>query len=339
MTTTGGRHRVRRWVFAVAVVGFACLFVAANRSELPGAWREARHANPVWLGVGTLLTGAWLVLLSLFHGATQRAVGVEAAPLRELFPAVAAGHTLNLVTKSGGMAGVVALTALGRRHRQPEGGVVAAYVVTGLVGDVAFAATLAVALAAVWADGHLTAAEAVAGALFTIYLLLRVGVVVAAFGDRERARRLLALPSSLWARFRGRAAGAPDHRRADELHDAVEIVRRRPRAVLAPCGFALMLEATGVAVLWSVLAAVGAPGSVLIALVGYAISVLFSIVGFVPGGLGLVEVSLGAVLISFGTTRATATAAVLLYRLLELWLPAAGGAVAAQLLRRRGLLR
>jgi len=66
--------------------------------------------------------------------------------------------------------------------------------------------------------------------------------------------------------------------------------------------------------------------------VAYSVSGLFGIVGFVPGGIGFVEVSLSAVLIGFGTSGATAAAIVVLYRLFEWWLPVAlGGALAHRL--------
>jgi len=67
-------------------------------------------------------------------------------------------------------------------------------------------------------------------------------------------------------------------------------------------------------------------------LVAYSVAGLFGIVGFLPGGLGFVEVSLSAVLIGFGASGVTAAATVMLYRLFELWLPVViGGGLAYRL--------
>ena len=47
-----------------------------------------------------------------------------------------------------------------------------------------------------------------------------------------------------------------------------------------------------------------------------------------PGGIGGVEIGLIGTFVLFGLPVATATAAVLLYRVIELWIPAALGIVA-----------
>lgn len=70
-----------------------------------------------------------------------------------------------------------------------------------------------------------------------------------------------------------------------------------------------------------------------VALVAYSTSVVFFIVGVLPGGLGFVEASLGVILAGYGLATPMAAAAVVLYRLLELWLPLTVGAVAARRLR------
>jgi uncharacterized protein (TIRG00374 family) len=99
------------------------------------------------------------------------------------------------------------------------------------------------------------------------------------------------------------------------------LVRRQPRRAFPVAVHAIALEAIGVVELWAAAAAVGASTSLLVAFIGYAVSVLFTIVGFLPGGIGFVEISLGAVLTSYGASIATATAAVVVYRAAELWLP------------------
>jgi uncharacterized membrane protein YbhN (UPF0104 family) len=51
-------------------------------------------------------------------------------------------------------------------------------------------------------------------------------------------------------------------------------------------------------------------------------------VGFLPGGLGFVELTTVAVLVSYGIPAPRAAAAIVLYRGLELWLPALAGGLA-----------
>lgn len=326
---------IRRWTrpAGVALVALAAVaLVAADRRELPAAWRVLRSADPVWVGGAAVCTVLWYAAYGLVHREAQRAAGLTPPPAAELLPVTLAAHVLNLVTKSGAMAGLVAFDRSGRRRGQAPGRVAAAYLLAGLLGELAFVAVLAAGLALVWADGQLTGAEAAAGAVFSVYLAARTALLAAALGSRSRARRLVAAPYRWWARIRRQdaAGAAAAETRADELHDAVALLRRRPGAVVPAAAAALAAEAAGVALLWTVLAAVGASHSLATAVVGYALSVLFAIVGFLPGGLGFVEVSLGAVLVSSGIGAARATAAVALYRLFELWLPVAVGAMAAR---------
>ena len=332
-----GRSRsggLAHWVGALAVVAAAATFGAANRRELPPAWRVLRSAQPAWVAAAVGCTVVWFVAYGLVHRNAQRAAGLVPAPAGELAPVVVAAHFCNLVTKSGAMAGLVMFDRLGRRRGQPRGRVVAAYLLAGLVGDLAFGAVLSLGLVLVWIDGRLTPAEVGAGAVFAVVLAVRLVVLAAAVGDRGRARRLVAAPARWRARRRHRDPAGAGEAGADELHDAVRLLRERPAAIVPAVIAGVGVEATGIALLWVALAAVGAPHSLVTAVVGYAISVLFAIVGFLPGGLGFVEASLGAVLVSSGVGPATAAAAVALYRLFELWLPAAVGAVAAQLVER-----
>jgi hypothetical protein len=69
--------------------------------------------------------------------------------------------------------------------------------------------------------------------------------------------------------------------------------------------------------------------------VAYATANIASAIPLTPGGLGVVEVTLVAVTVGFGTPRATAVLAVLGYRIINYWLPLIPGAVAYIRLRLR----
>jgi uncharacterized membrane protein YbhN (UPF0104 family) len=87
---------------------------------------------------------------------------------------------------------------------------------------------------------------------------------------------------------------------------------------------------------WVSMEAVGIHALPALALVAYAVSVLFTIVGILPAGLATVELSMTAVLVSSGVVASTAAAAVILYRLFELWLPLGVGSLCARRLHMRG---
>ena len=67
--------------------------------------------------------------------------------------------------------------------------------------------------------------------------------------------------------------------------------------------------------------------------VAYAAANLASAIPLTPGGLGVVEVTLVAITVGFGSPRAIAVLAVLGYRVVNYWLPLLPGAVAYLRLR------
>lgn len=315
----GGRPR-RALVAAVLVA--TAVVVVANRGELPAAWHALRHVRVAWFLAAVGLAVVGFVDLGAEHAGAQRAVGLRPR-FGAVLPLALAARFLNIVAKSGGLAGVGVFRSAARRAGRPEGPVTAAYLLTAVLDPLAFALLLAVAFGVLVVEGRFTAADAAATAVFAGYLAVTVGALALALRSRSAVRALYALPS----RIRRRPPPGPE--RADELYDAAALLRREGRAVAAPALAALGVDLVGVAELWVVLAAVDVRVGVSVALVAYAVSTLFGIVGVVPGGLGFVEVSLGAVLVSYGVAVGVAGAAVVLYRLVELWIPLGVGAVAA----------
>ena len=62
----------------------------------------------------------------------------------------------------------------------------------------------------------------------------------------------------------------------------------------------------------------------------YATALAASMVTIVPGGVGTVEASTAALLITAGASAGSAAVAVALFRLFDLWLPLVTGAVLAR---------
>ena len=88
----------------------------------------------------------------------------------------------------------------------------------------------------------------------------------------------------------------------------------------------------------SLLAAVRATGSHArpsLVLLAYAVAGIIGLVPITPGGLGIVEASLSALLILAGVDGGAAVLATLTYRLMSYWLPLAAGPFAGVAYRRR----
>ena len=336
---SGGGVAVARAAGILLMLILGALFVYANRGEVPNAWRAARTADALYLGIAALVTVAFFVNLSALHAAAYRAVGLR-MPFREMAWLTLASAFVNMVAKSGGMGGLTLFLADARRRQQPAGRVVTAYLLANLLGHLAFAVTLAIAMVVVWRGGQLTRPEVLAGGVFTAYFVVQVVVFIAGVRSRAALRMVHALPARLAhgvkriAR-RGSSHSAPDNRAADELFDAISLLIRRPSAMILPAAHAVAVELLGVATVAAVLRAFGEGGGLQTPLVAYAIAVLFSIVGFLPAGLGFVEASMVATLTAFGVAAPVAAVTVLTYRLFEVWIPFVAGAIAAQALARK----
>ncbi|MBB5070668.1 uncharacterized protein (TIRG00374 family) [Saccharopolyspora gloriosae] len=323
---------------ALVVVAAAAALVWANRHELPAAGRALRDADPAWLAVGAVVLLIWIADWVLLHLAARRVTGAGGYhEFARLLPVTLASMALNLAVKSGNVAGLAAFTLDSRRQgaRDPagQGRVTGAYLAAAQTAEVGFVVTLAAGLAVVSWDGRLERAEIVATVLFSAGLLVRVVALVAAVRSREVLRRVWTLPGRCWDRLLRRRRAARDTAAADEFYDAVAAIRTRPAAAVPAVCFAVAIDLLGAVVLWASMIAVGAGDRPLVALVAYAVSTLFGIVGVLPGGIGFVEVGAAAALASYGVPVGVSAAAVLVFRVFVFWLPLALGGLLAWRLR------
>ena len=320
----------RRRLVTLAVLALTAVTLYAHRGDLPSAWRTLRHARMAWFVLGLALAALGLVDIAAEHVTSRRAVALDSR-FRSVLPLALAARFLNLVAKSGGLAGVTVFRSAARRSGDSQGKVTAAYMLVAVLDPLAFTLVLAAAATVLVVEGRFSLAYGAAIVVFAGYLAVNLVAVVVAFRSRTAVRALFQMPGRVARRLRRRGTPAlpPDHARADEFYDAVAVLRHRMRSLWAPALAALGLRMLGVAELWAVLTALRISAGWTMALVAYAVATLFSIVGVVPGGIGFVEVSLGAVLVSFGVAVGVAGAAVVVYRVVDYWFPLAVGALAA----------
>lgn len=332
--------RWRRRAVYLGTLAAVAVLVLVSRRDLPAAAAAVRHASVVWIGALALLTGLGIVNLGLVYWVGQRAAGVRMRA-REGIVLGTAATFVNLLAKSNGLAGVMLFTGRARRKGEPTGPAVAGYLLVNVVGHLALGLVLAISLGALALAGAFTKLDAVAAGVFVVFMTVTVGGLAAALRSRSAVRALYALPQRLERRLRHlvkRRAGPErmSHSAADELYEAVLELRRERRRAVPVFLLALAVDLIAVAQIYAAMQAVGAPGGLTVALAGYGISTLLGVIGLLPGGLGFVELSLAAVLIAAGTPAGAAAAAVVLYRLAELWVPLAAGAVAAHSTSRAG---
>ena len=335
------RRRIRP-ITVITVLSVVALLVGYRR-DIPAAIGAVAHAQPGWLSLLLLLALAGVALVGAMFRDGQIAAGLR-VPVREGLALGTAAYAVNLVVKSSGLAGLSVFMRWRRARGHAEGAVVGGYLLSTFLNHLAFTAVLAAALAAVAAGGRLTTVDLIAAVLFAGYVIAHIGAAWAALRHPALVRRAYELPrraAAFGRRLLRRPPRPPATDGADGAHElstAMTLARTRPARVARAAAAALGVDLVHVVWLWAALHAVGSPAGLDVALVAYGIATLFGIVGFLPAGLGFVEVGMTATLASYHVPVAEAAGAVVLFRLAELWLPLAAGTVASRWLTRRGAL-
>ena len=211
----------------------------------------------------------------------------------------------------------------------------AGYILAELSTHLGFTVVLLVSVPVMAHDGKLSTGDLVAMGVFAVLTGLFVAGVIAAGRSQQSIRRLHAMPLRIRNRVatklgRPALAASSDHHAADDLHTAVVLARQHHSGLWPLAIHAIGYPVIGVLLMWVVLQASGVRHGFGIALVTYAIGTTFSIVGFLPGGIGFTELSMAATLSSYGLAAGRTAAVVGLYRLFDLWLPLFGGAAVSR---------
>jgi uncharacterized protein (TIRG00374 family) len=321
------RHLAKRVVEIVAVI----VVVAISIRALPGLGEvrhRLSHLDPVWIVALALAefgscAGYVLVFRSTFCPQMSWRLSYDIAMAEQ------AANTLLPAGGAGGLAlGVWALRRTGMAARHIARRTVAFFVVTSaanfgtliVVGIATFVGVLpgqrSVLLTLVPAIVTLLGAALVAVSPSLLRALDRGGPDSGGDGWRGRARHLV---------HEGLQAGA------DGLDQAKDLLRSRSLGVVVG-SFSYM--AFDIAALGLAFAAVGNVPTFSTLVLAYLIGQLGNLIPL-PGGVGGTEGALIGTFALYGVNIADATAAVLIYRLFALLVPAVLGTPAFVLLRRR----
>ena len=156
--------------------------------------------------------------------------------------------------------------------------------------------------------------------------LLMAGFAAGVFGMRRHGEVFADRVSSLVGRL-PRIDAAPVRVRLVVASDQLDLLiddRVRLRKVVQLAAANWLLDA---AALWVSLAAFGHRPGIDGLLVAYGLANVMAAIPISPGGLGVMEAILIPTLIGFGTPRAEASIGVVVYRLINFWLPIPVGAI------------
>jgi uncharacterized membrane protein YbhN (UPF0104 family) len=293
--------------------------VAASRAQMAAGVRSFDDAERKWLLVACLLVPAGVALRTLETWVAYRAVGAS-RPVISAVGLSATAYSVNKLVKSGGVAGLAVHLSDGLSRGVNRAHVIAAYVATRITGMIAMGA-LVCGAGAVFAVGWVSQAPVlpvVGAAGFAVCSVAMIG------GYRLRRPRA---PGSASRQpplvHHGHLGFAFSGLR--DVRIGLGAVRDHPRQLVPVAAFTLVSKAVGGLTLLAVLGALHLHVANRDVALTYAVASLASAVGPLPGGIGLADASIAAMLREGGAGSTGAVGAAMSFRLLDLWLPVALG--------------
>jgi uncharacterized protein (TIRG00374 family) len=315
-----GRRLGKRLLLA-AGLGVGIVVVVVLLPGLAGLRHRFDHARPSWL----VLAGALKVLSGLSYIAIFRAVFCRRMSWRlsgEIGTAELGANALLPTGGAGGLAlGAWALSRVGMPASRIARRTVAFFLLTSAANVCAL-----IFVGAGLASGLLPGSTSFLGAAVPAGVAALVLVLV------------LASPMMMIAwRRRLEHSGRGESRRArllavlaDGVNESVTLLREHDAWLIAGSIGYLSFD---IMMVWACFHAFGSSPHLAIVWIAYLIGELGGLIP-VPGGIGGVDIGLVGMLALYGLPLSAATAAVLAYRTLALWIPALAGSLAFAALKR-----
>ncbi len=315
-------HNVKKGLIRIAALIVVVVVVITLLPGLGSLRSEFSNASPGWIVVAV----AFEVLSTLSYVPAFRSVFCTRmgwGPAAKIALSEEAADSVLPVGGAGGLAlGAWAL----RRAGMPAGEIgrktVAFFLLTS-VPNVVTLALVGLGLAVGLLPGHVSLAlelVPVAVAAGAIVLTLALGRLT-----RKIAAKAVGKPGSRIAKLAPALQAL-----ADGVVEAVRLLRKSdPWLLVGIFGYMVC----DILVLWAAFRAIGLNPELSIVWMAYVIGQLGNLVPL-PGGIGGVELGLIGTLVLYGEKAVPSTAAVLIYRAIELWVPALMGGVAFVELRK-----
>jgi len=324
LTYAGEMLKALRWVlFAVVVYFFVLPLVPAFRNAVS----DLRQIDPVLLVTAIALSFMALYCYTLL---THAALGADAHRLTrfDLFRIQLSTRALGSILPAGSAAsnalGFRLITGSGVQKADAGFALATAGIGSALILNVLLWIGLVVSVP-FRGSSPVYGSAAVAGAILMVVV---AAIIFGLIDDKGRLRRFVRWIYDRLGRDGESAASLLDHLR-DRIRGLVaerDVLRR----VVMWGTLNWLLDLTA---LWLFLRAFGGSVSIDALLVAFGLANVLASVPITPGGLGIVEGVYIPTLVGFGVPAATATVAVLTYRIAQYWLPILAGGVSYATLR------
>jgi uncharacterized membrane protein YbhN (UPF0104 family) len=317
-------------ILGAVLLVFAGWFVVSHADDLLPAFGKVVSLGPTALPIGLALVALGVLNRGLQAQASFRLVELD-APFGPMVKLSAMSYATNKGVKSAGASGLVPYLAHADRVGNTRARTTAAYMSGKVAETISLCLLVMVAVTAGAATGSLHGGALYGAIGSTVYALVVGAALVLVASRRSLVVTIATRSRQLRARVR-RRFGHPERDvegcAGHELACAMARLRADWRATSALLGTAIFGKLLGCAALYLVLTGLDIHLDPATTLLVYTLTIMAALVGPLPGGIGVADASLGALLIANGVSGPAAAGAVIAFRLLDLWLPLVVGAAA-----------
>ncbi|PWG80461.1 bifunctional lysylphosphatidylglycerol flippase/synthetase MprF [Pararcticibacter amylolyticus] len=312
---------ISQFIFTIFFIGVGIWFIKHERAELVQVQAVLASSSLQWLAAGIILTIVYIVLQGLMYVASFRAIGSQV----NLYDAIVLFLKRNFISvflPAGGISSLAFFTGDIERKGVSKSQIHFASSVYGFVGI--FSVIIVALPAFLYGLFQKSVGKGEWFALASVIILIVVLTAVyrSIMSQGKVYNWLIKIaPSSV------------------VLLDDLRSNKIERKGFLVTILYSILIEFAGIAHLYIAMLALDFEPSVLAAVFGYIISVIFLIVSPFLRGLGAIEVSMAYILTRFGFSEVQAIAVTFLYRFLEFWLPLLAGALSFLLKINRLLMR
>jgi uncharacterized membrane protein YbhN (UPF0104 family) len=310
-----GRRRLwsaLRLVVSLALLGAAAYFIVGRASEVAAAWHLLGHLLWRWIALAVLFEAASMVVFARMQRWLLRAGGVR-VPLGTMVEITLAGNAM-AATLPGGVAWAGAWV-FGQLRRRGVSRFLRVWMFL-VAGAVSSFALFLVVVAGIELAGDRGPVAGLRWGALALAALPVAAIVGLALGRRTPlrllGRRLLAplrpLPVVSWPAAK-----------AQGLIEKIRAVRLSRVAWAEVLGLGLLNWLDDCAVLVCCMAALGVGVPWRGIFVVYGLTQVAAALPITPGGIGVVEGTLGALLHAYGVPLQEAVATVIVYRIVSFW--------------------
>jgi uncharacterized protein (TIRG00374 family) len=315
---TGLSARLKRGALLTAgglVVVYAWMLTRAGSA---GIAETLEASDPRLLPLPLLATLLSYVTMSLSYGGIARAAGCKVSSL-DMLRITFVANTVNYVLPTGGLSGfALRMVMLNKKGVSGALAVLVSFTQTVLTNGMLLL-FIVYGLAHLAISEDLATAAVVALSILVVLLgLFLVGCILLVYRGDLRAlflTRVTDVVLRILDRM-GRRATYERRVRIFFLHltEGMKFFASQPRAMVGPVFWIFLDWVFTVAVLYTACIAVGAAVTFGDAIVAFSVGIVFAVVSFVPGGVGVLELALAGMLATVGVPTEQSVLAIFVFR-------------------------